>query len=310
MHRVLSRRALGLLAAIAALGACTPAPPANAAKARAAACRPVRVLEIPLRQERNFLLAAATLDGQPTTLLIDTGAETTTLTPEIAASLRLPADTGHPGTIVGITGTVPSANVVLGRLALGNVVLTTAHSVGVGALPSLEGIEPPVAGLLGVDVLADYEVELDLPGRRMALYAQHPCAGYVPWQDAISVPFQRTHSGLAFIDARVNGRTVRALLDTGARTSLLTRQTARAVGVTERMLASDEARTGSGVGSASVAFRHHRFASLGLPGALDADMAANVGDVRLPGADMLLGADYVGRRRVWISYATGRLFLR
>ena len=36
----------------------------------------------------------------------------------------------------------------------------------------------------------------------------------------------------------------------------------------------------------------------------------NVAEVRLPGVAMLLGADFLGSREVWISYGTGRLFLR
>jgi len=38
---------------------------------------------------------------------------------------------------------------------------------------------------------------------------------------------------------------------------------------------------------------------------------ANFGaDLRLPGVDMLLGMDFLASHQVWISYATGRLFLR
>lgn len=301
-----ARRALALLAL---LGLC-PAPPALAAKAAPDACRPTRRVEVPLRAERNFLLAPATLNGHPAMLLVDTGAETTTLTPETVAALRLPADQAEAGDIVGITGTVASANVVLGRLALGGVALATGRSVDVGALPSLAGATPPVAGLLGVDVLAGYEVELDLPARRMALYVPGPCTDYRPWPGAMPLPFQRTRSGLGFLEALVNGRPVRALLDTGARTTLLTRATALRVGVTERALAADPVRTGSGIGTANVTFRQHRFATLGLPGAIERDVPANVGEVTLPDAEMLLGADYLGRRHVWISYATGKLFLR
>ena len=53
-----------------------------------------------------------------------------------------------------------------------------------------------------------------------------------------------------------------------------------------------------------------RFAELGLPGDLERDMPVNIAELNLPGVDMLLGADYVDARHAWISYATGRLFLR
>ncbi len=66
---------------------------------------------------------------------------------------------------------------------------------------------------------------------------------------------------------------------------------------------------GVGIGMANVEVRQHQFAELGLPGALMHDVTANIAEIRLPGVDMLLGADYLGRRRIWISYSTGRLFL-
>jgi predicted aspartyl protease len=270
----------------------------------------VQRADLELREVRSFLTAPALLNDQPVTLLIDTGAEITTLTPQAASALQLPADPAHDRLLAGITGNVRSSGVLLHRLALGGTLVAADHGVSIGNLPSLDALDPPVAGLLGADVLAGYEVELDLPRRRMALYAPSPCAGWRPWAGAVAVPIKKTRTGLALLDARVNGKAVRALLDTGARTTLLTREAALALGVTAPMLQADEARTGRGVGGGSTTFHQHRFATLGVGGALDRDAPINVADLRLPGVEMLLGADFLGRRQLWISYATGRLFLR
>ena len=310
MRRLIACRALALVAALAALSACAAASDSAGLSLAEARCRPVKRAELKLRQARNFLVVPAMLDGHAATLLVDTGAETTTLTPQAAAPLHLRPDPTRQRTLAGITGNVRSASLTLPELALGGTVVATAQSVSIGDLPSLDGLDPPVAGLLGADVLAKFEVELDLPASRMTLYAPSPCAGYKPWAQAVSVPFQRSRSGLAFLDAEVDGRAVRALLDTGARTSLMTRETALTLGVTPSMLAADQTRTGVGVGGGSATFRRHRFATLGVPGALDRNVAVNVADLHLPGAEMLLGADYLGPRHIWISYATGRLFLR
>ena len=309
MPRRLACRSLGLLAALFALAACAASTPA-APTPLTLACRPPRRVELALRDVRNFLLVRATLDGKPATLLVDTGAETSTLTPHAVALLHLRRDPAHGRTIAGVAGTVRADIVRLRDLALAGVVVARALDVAIGDLPSLDGLDPPVAGLLGADVLARFEVDLDLPAARMALYAPGGCAGYLPWPGAAAVPLQKTRSGLAFLDAEVDGSRVRALLDTGARTSLLTREAARGLGVTATMLAGDEARGGSGVGPASLTLRRHRFATFGLPGTLEHNVTVNVADLRLPGIDMLLGADFLGRREVWISYATGRLFLR
>jgi len=310
MRCFVARPALALLAVLGWLSACAAAPDSAGAPTLADPCRPQKRAELSLRDERNFLLAPASLDGQAATLLVDTGAETTTLTPAAVAALRLPPDPAHRRTLAGVTGTVASSSVLLRRLALGGKVVASSRSVAVGDLPSLGGFDPPVAGLLGADMLAGYEVELDLRAGRMALYAPSPCAGYRPWAGATSVAFQRSKSGLIFLDAQVDGRAVRALLDTGARTSLMTREAAFALGVTAPQLAADEQRTGVGVGGGSAAFRLHRFGTFGVPGAVARDVPVNVADLHLPGAEMLLGADYLGPRHLWISYATGRLFLR
>ena len=309
MRRRPLSHALAFLFGLAALAACGAEPYDNTGY-EAAACRPVLRAVAPLRDVRNFLVAPVLLNGHPVALLIDTGAETTTLTPRVAVALHLPPESAHDRLLAGITGTVRAESVKLRQLTLGDAVVATDRSVALGDLPSLDTLRPPLAGLLGADVLSRFDVELDLPARRMALYAPETCADWQPWPDAVAVPIRRSISGLVLLEARVNGHSVHALLDTGARTSLMTRGTALALGVTPAVLQADATRIGMGVGGSSTTFRRHRFARFGVPGAIDRDMVVNVTDRRLPGVDLLLGADFLGRRDIWISYATGHLFLR
>ena len=298
-------RALALLALILGPTACTPSSIAELP----AGCTLQKRVEVPLRSARNFILATVSLNGRDATMVVDTGAEATTLTPAMVAQLHLPPD-GHGSVLRGVSGNVRSANAKLHRLALGGMILSADHSVGVGDMPPFPNVHPAVAGLLGADVLARYEVELDVPGGRMALYSVYGCAGYTPWPGSAATPLQRTPTGLAFVAAQVDGRHVRALLDTGARTTLLTRRTAMALGVSEATLAADTSHDGVGIGLGRIVFRQHRFAEIGVAGDLERDMPANIAELNLPGVDMLLGADYLDARHAWISYSTGRLFLR
>jgi predicted aspartyl protease len=298
-------RALPALLLAASIAACAAAPPARVADG----CVMKRVAALPLHDARNFMLAPVRLNGRAALFVVDTGAEASTLTPQAAQALHLPSDPDHNNVLLGISGPVRTHNVRVHRMEIGDVIRTD-QSFGLGEMPAFPGQRLPVVGLLGTDVLAQYELELDLPDGRMSLYAPHGCAGFTPWPDAVVVPFARTRTGLAFVDAVVDGSTVRALLDTGARTTLLARETAASLGVSAAALADDPPRVGIGIGMGNVDFRQHRFAELGLPGAMERDMPANVAEMRLPGVAMLLGADYLGPRRIWISYATGRLFLR
>ena len=288
------------------LAACTDAPPPGPL---VQGCTVQRAATLPLHDVRNFMLTPVGLDGRVAEFVVDTGAEASTVTPQAAIALHLPRDPSHGSLLIGIAGPFRTPNVRVRRFAIGDIVRTD-QSLGLGRMPSLPAHTMTASGLLGADVLAEYDVDLDLPRGRMSLYTARGCAGFTPWPGAVAVPLVRTRSSLVFVDAIVDGTTVRALLDTGARTTLLASRTATDLGLTEQVLARDPQRVGIGIGLGNVAVRQHRFAALGLPGALDRDVAANIADIRLPGVAMLLGADYLGRRRVWISYTTGRLFLR
>jgi len=300
------RRPLPALLLLATLAACADAPPPGPV---ARGCTIERATTVALRNARNFMLAPVSLDGRDTLFVVDTGAEASTVTPQAAEALRLPTDQRHGSVLLGIAGPFHTPNVRVRSFALGEVVRAD-QSLGIGRMPSFPPSVPTVAGLLGADVLSAYDVDLDLPNGRMALYTPRGCAGFVPWPGAVAVPLARTRSGLAFVDAVVDGVTVRALLDTGARTTLLARATAASLGVSQAALAHDPQRVGIGIGLGNIDVRTHRFGELGLPGAMQRNVAANVADIHLPGVEMLLGADYLGARRIWISYSTGRLFLR
>ncbi len=262
-----------------------------------------------LRELRNFMLAQVSINGHTVTMVVDTGAEVTTLTPAAAAQLGLNGP-GRTHVLHGVAGDVAARNVKVSEIRLGGQLLRHDIGVDIGELPSFDKANPPIAGLLGIDALAGFEIELDLPARRLALYNAVGCGNYSPWQDAVAVPFQRSRAGLMFVDARIGGRKVRALLDSGARTTLVARATALTLGVTEAALESDAARTGVGVGTGSVAFRQHRFTEAGLPGDLEDEFWVDIAELHLPGVEMLLGADYLGARHVWISYAMSKVFLR
>ena len=311
MRRSLARHALALCLTLGWLTGCSAMPDRAGASARAAACQPEKRVDLPLSRVRTYLLAPATLDGHAATLLLDTGSETSTITPRMAATLHLRPDRGHATTLAGVAGNVRSAELLLPRLALGGTVVATARSIGIGALPaSVDGLAPPVAGLLGADVLSQFDVELDARTSRMRLYTPSPCADFRPWPAGASARFQRTRTGLVFLDVTVDGKPMRALLDTGADVSLMTPRAARTLGVTRTMLAADLLHIAIGPRWRQPELRLHRFASLGIPGALEQGALVNIGDLRLPGVDLLLGAEYLAHRDIWISYATGRLFVR
>jgi predicted aspartyl protease len=297
-------RGLFRLSVLLVLAACAApmAPPMQAA------CHVERRADLKLTVARDFALAPVTLDRAPALLVVDTGTEISTLTPEAAARLKLRRD-GEQISLLGVSGAVPSQTVRVRRLDLGGIVWPE-ESLGVGALPEFPGVEPPVAGLLGADLLARYDVLLDLPGRRMALYSVTDCDRDAAAGQAGALLLARSPGGLAFLSATVDGHPVRALLDTGARTSLLSRRAAARLGVSGEVLADDPTLNGVGIGLADITLHRHRFDEVRLGPMVARHVVLDVADLRLPGVDMLLGLDFLASHQVWISYATGRLFLR
>jgi predicted aspartyl protease len=281
------------------------------AAAAQAACPVERRAELRLTVLRNFLLVPVSIDGAAAALVVDTGAEATTVTPETVTGLGL-AWTPSRTMMLGVGGEVRSGGTVrLHRLDLGELQLAN-RSLDVGALPPVPGTNRPVAGLLGLDVLGGYDIALDLPRHRMTLYAVPACPGFVPpgYDAAAGHELQLVGGGLLVVSVRIEGHNVRALLDTGARSSLLARPAAARLGVTDDALSRDPAIRGRGIGATAAPFRRHRFRDVRVGSVAVRNMALNVGDLPIPGVEMLLGADWLTGHLVWISRAAGRLFQR
>jgi predicted aspartyl protease len=125
---------------------------------------------IPLRLGPSHVLVRAVLYGQePVTLLLDTGASHTLLTPAIARRLGLSPTADAPTkTLTRADGqfhTVPL--VVCKALAVGEAVV---EQLPVG-ITEVDPTAPAVEGLLGVDFLARFTVTLDYGTRQLWLAA-------------------------------------------------------------------------------------------------------------------------------------------
>jgi hypothetical protein len=101
-----------------------------------------------------------------------------------------------------------------------------------------------------------------------------------------------------------------ALLDTGAAVSALTAPAMIRLGIEPAGLAADPAQTAAGIGPRPVTLHLHRFRSLEVAGEVVDRPLIWVGPLSVfPAIGMLLGADWLAHRRVWISYATTQMFV-
>lgn len=264
-----------------------------------------RRAEVPVRVRDGFAFVPASIGGASITLLLDTGAQGMLLTPGSVERLHLPVDPQAGTRLLGTGGVRIVPNVFLSGLRLGGLALPDS-SVPVAALPGVPQTEPPLAGLLGGQFLLTYDLDLDVPHGRMALYDALGCAT-PPFPMPYSVlPLSASPEGDVFVTVQVNGVSLLALVDTGSRASIITEQAAERLGLG----GTGSANLARGVDGSTLPIRHVRAATLQVGMEVTANAPLSVSPLLLGRGDMLLGFDYLGRRRVWMSYRSGRVVIR
>jgi clan AA aspartic protease (TIGR02281 family) len=154
----------------------------------------------------------ALIHNQPVHLMIDTGASNGVLTDTIADSLGLTRQGFHnTNNSSAYGGTAFREYVIADDVVIGHL---KADSMKFFLLPRAR---EETDGLLGVDVLSRFDVELDFPHLRMALYEHSVCgAQAVTWTSGAvaTIPFRIEKTHVKF-DAVLDGKQVAAELDSG-----------------------------------------------------------------------------------------------
>jgi hypothetical protein len=282
-----------------------------------ATCRVEPRGAVPLDIVDGHILVTVAVNDVAATFILDTGADRTLMGEDVVRHLGIERDGWVASAIRGISGIEQRPNALprslrLGATPLRRRTLTGDTSVTVGPLPLNDVAGRPIAGLLGRDFLSPFDLDLDLPGRRMTLYDVRGCdAWFLPWTTPYAAIPAATPMGAALVvQVLVDGRPLRALIDSGASASLVTSPGIYRLGLTEELLARDPGGNGSGVGPAPVPMRRHRFAELRVGSETTRDPTLWVAPVHVvPVVDMLLGADWLGPRHVWLSFATRQMFV-
>ena len=252
-------------------------------------------------------MVPAQLGGRAVSMVLDTGAEGMLVTPGAAAALGLRRDPSRRVRALGTGGTVVAEVAALPLLRFGGLTWPSL-SAPVVAAPGLPAADPAVAGLIGAPVLAEYDLDLDLPRGRVRLHDVQGCPdGIRPFAPPyVMLPLRLSAGRQPLVPVLVNGVALRAVLDTGSRATVLTEEAGRRAGL-GRPLREDVT---SGVDGAMTPVRWHRARELRVGWEALAEMAVGVAALDLGDADMLLGMDYLAGRRVWVGYAGGRVFLQ
>ena len=280
-------------------------------------CQVVERTRVPITVVQGSLLITVQINGQPATMVLDTGAQRSVLSRGAVQRLGLRLDEWVATTMRGVGGVERHRNALPDSLSLGGIALerrtlTRDTSLTVASLPLEQLGQHRVDGLLGRDFLSVFDLDLDLQAAHVTLYDVRSCDGnFLPWRDPYTaVPTWNPADTALVLLATVDGVALRALLDTGAARSVIAAPGMVRLGLTEEALRADAKQQAAGLGPRTITSHVRRFRRLQV-GALVTDQPVlAVAPIRLaPITDMLLGADWLAGRRLWISFATKQVFV-
>ena len=284
-------------------GCATPAPP-PAARAPQPECVFTDAGLVPL-QGAGGLAVAGAINGTPLRFDVNTGLGITALLPGVANRLGLPTDPRRQSSFSD-SGRVAQRNLLARSIVAGGQEWSD-RSLAVRSFRS-EG-DAPFDVMLAADLLRETELEFDLPGRRLGLHRRQDCQGGGPgWTPAASLPVVLAEHSVPVLTLRVNGQPVRAALQSGNNRTLLSRRAAERLGLLQNAVRGSTTRA-SGTSSETARGQEYILREFAFGEVVLRDFPVVVLRDSVGSEEMVLGHDWMRDRRVWLSYASRRLFI-
>lgn len=252
-------------------------------------------------------------DGHVVEAALDTGAAQSVLTKD--ATIALDARVMHnyndsavmmaPVIAAGFGGATTGEFLTVGDLRLAGGHLRDASFIG---LPSFRFHDPRLNGLVGGDLLQNWDLDIDAGRSVLNLDLPQQTAPVPPWHDGTTrVPLDRQDATLIRIPVVLDGHKLEAIVDTGAPRSVVSGDTAAGA----EAGGSDAIGHGSGIAGITTAIRRHRFADLSIGGLSfgPVEMGVSATPDAVPGADMLIGLDVLRMTRVYVAYQARELLI-
>jgi len=197
-----------------------------------AACASVSasVTEMPLELDANgHIRVPVTVAGEgPYDFILDTAASSTAVMRPLVEELGWQPLEGEGATVNGTAGAAQIDLFQPVQLGVGSAVNFTPE-----ILPSLNALEitgAPFYGILGSDFFEMFAVEIDAPGQSLRL-TEGSSAALIGDGGFASTEMYEIVDGIWALDVMVGDQQITALLDTGARGSVMNRAAAEALGI-------------------------------------------------------------------------------
>lgn len=280
--------------------------------AQVEACSIERVGTTEMLKERGHFLAPVIINEKSQIqFLVDTGAERSSIDASVAAQLELPDRGGHRRRRIGTDGRSGRAysDVTVRHLTLAGV----EHSDFAMAVGDMVGGAGGLRGVIGADLMARYDVEFDYPNKRLNLYQVKDCessADFKPWPQPYDIVALKMDRNTLSLPVFFDGKSLELALDTGAGSTKITMGAAAKLGLDVEQLKTEAPRTishgSSGVPMANFA---RRFDKIQIGQSTYGNIEIKVSEIDVKPYDGLLGLDFLGSRKIWVSYATRQLLV-
>ena len=271
-----------------------------------------RAASLPLQLSDGHPIVEVSFDGKTVPMVVDTGATSSSVTPETVTALGLQRDPRRQTRVTSVGGQEVSRNALLPKLKIADLDFAE-RSVAVVPLSTVGANSGQAAGgLIGADLIGDYDIEFDFPKRSLTFYRPSHCSPLQPpWSGQYqTVSVEITLRRQVLLPVALNDQSVTAEFDTGSRGETVARAAAERIGVSGDQLDNDPSTSGTSAGQHRYAIRRHRFETFRIGSETFRNIPIDVVTFGQPRIDMLVGIDYMSGRRFFLSYSTSTLFVQ
>ena len=279
-------------------------------------CKLGKIAELPIVMVGMRPLLTAKINDVDVQFVVDSGAFYSSISAASAAELQLrtkPAPFGFH--VMGVHG---AADVSIGTAKTFTLAGVPLHNIEflVGGSEAGQGS----IGLLGQNILHLGDVEYDLGQGAVRLMKPVDCrkTALAYWAnqstpysivDLVSQPDESTPQlSHTLSSAYINGVEIRVEFDTGAATSILSLKAAARAGIKPESPGVVNAGRSYGIGKSTFANYIAPFSSFKIGDEEIKNTRLRIGDIDLPNADMLIGADFFLSHRIYVANSQHKLY--
>ena len=288
-------------------------------------CTLARTAEWPVRTARGVPIVDGAINGHKVGIMLDTGAGVSLLMRPAAERLGLVRYDTRSNRIIGVGGETKVETVSIDEFVIGGdkrrnfrMLVAGEHEFG-----------GDVAVILGEDFFRQVDIEFDLAHETVRLFQVQNCEGkslaYWATEGVSMIEFDAVFGANPAIEfnVEINGKPLKAQLDSGASTSILTKSQAAALGVTPDSPGIVSVGCGRGAGRKLIPTWVGPFESFRIDNEIVRDPSIRFADIwkystyegtgtriaiTVVHPDMLLGADYLRSHRVLIAHSQQRMY--